>query len=53
MGGHQKFLGRVGGGSLKMPTFLEARYEDKLEFLVGRGAAKQELPTRNCQSGLG
>ena len=39
MEGHWKFLG--GGGVLKA-KFVEAMYENKLEFPEGRGDAKQK-----------
>ena len=39
MEGHWKFLG--GGGVLKA-KFLEAMYENKLEFPGGKGGAKQK-----------
>ena len=37
--GHWKFLG--GGGGVLKAKFLEAMYDNKLEFPVGRRDAKQ------------
>ena len=39
MEGHWKFLG---GGEVLKPKFLEAMYENKLEFAGGVGDAKQK-----------
>ena len=41
MEGHWKFLGGRWGGVLKA-NFLEAMYENKLEFPGGKGVAKQK-----------
>ena len=45
MEGHWKFLG--GGGGVLKAKFLEATYENKVEFPGGRGACK----TKNLLSG--
>ena len=44
MEGHWKLLG-AGGGRVFKAKMLEAKYEDKLEFPVGRGEGEKERPS--------
>ena len=40
--------GRGGGGGVLETTFLEAMYENKLEFPGGRGMQNKNLPWGEC-----